>query len=116
MKKEYLQPFVWGVAVGMAVLLIVVFSTGWMVTSGSAKNRAEQIAEKAVVDALAPICVVQFLQDPNRNERLAEMKEMNSWQRGDYVKRSGWATMPGSESPDHEVAEECAIRVLELKM
>jgi len=115
MKKEYMKSFVWGIAVGMAVLLIVVFSTGWMVTSGSARNKAEQIAKKAVVDNLAPICVAQFLQDPNRKERLEELKEMKFWQRGDYVKKSGWATMPGSESPNHEVAEECARRLPELK-
>jgi len=42
------------------VLLIVIFSTGWVVTSGSAQAKAEEMAEKAVVDHLAPICVAQF--------------------------------------------------------
>ena len=36
MKKEYIKPFTWGMAVGMVVLLIVIFSAGWVVTSGSA--------------------------------------------------------------------------------
>jgi len=67
------------------------------------------------VDHLAPICVVQFQQDPNREERLKELKEKSSWEGGDYVKKIGWATMPGAESPARGVADECARRLMELK-
>ncbi len=115
MKKEYIKPLVWGVVAGAIVLLIVIFSTGWVVTSGSAKAKAEEMVEKAVLDHLAPICVEQFLQDPNKEERLKELKELDSWKRDDYVKERGWATMPGSKSPVPEIAEECAKRVMELK-
>ncbi len=115
MKKEMIKPFVWGMVVGVIVLLIVIFSAGWVVTSGSAQEKAEEMTEKAVVDQLAPICVEQFLKDPNREERLKELKEKSSWERGDYVKKTGWATMPGAESPDYEVANECARRLMELK-
>jgi hypothetical protein len=115
MRKEYIKPFVWGMVVGAIVLLIVIFSTGWVVTSGSAQAKAKQIAEKAVVDHLAPICVAQFLQDPNREERLKELKELDSWKRGDYVKEQGWATMPGEKEPDSKVADECARRLVELE-
>ena len=115
MKKEMIKPFVWGVVVGAIVLLIVIFSAGWVVTSGSAQAKAEEMAEKAVVDHLAPICVEQFQQDPNREERLKELKEKSSWERGDYVKETGWATMPGAESPARGVADECARRLMELK-
>jgi len=115
MKKEMIKPFVWGMVVGAIVLLIVIFSAGWVVTSGSAQEKAEEMAEKAVVDQLAPICVVQFQQDPNKEERLKELKEKSSWARGGYVKEIGWATMPGAESPARGVADECARRLMELK-
>ena len=115
MKKEMIKPFVWGMVVGAIVLLIVIFSAGWVVTSGSAQDTAEEMAEKAVVDHLAPICVVQFQQDPNREERLKELKEKSSWEGGDYVEKTGWATMPGAESPAPGVADECARRLMELK-
>jgi len=62
--------------VGAIVLLIVIFSAGWVVTSGSAQAKAEEMAEDAVLDRLAPICVVQFMQDPNKKERLKELKEL----------------------------------------
>jgi len=115
MKKEMIKPFVVGIVVGAIVLLIVIFSTGWVVTNGSAQAKAEEMAEKAIVDHLAPICVEQFLQDPNREERLKELKAKDSWERADYVKKTGWATMPGSESADYEVADECARQLMELK-
>ena len=115
MKKEFIKPLVWGFVVGAIVLLIVVFATGWVVTSGSAQTRADEMAEKAVVDILAPICVVQFTQDPNKEERLKEFKEVDSWKRGDYVKNQGWATMPGAKEPNFKVAEKCAILIAELE-
>ena len=115
MRKEMIKPFVWGMVVGAIVLLIVIFSTGWVVTSGSAQAKAEEMAKQAVVDRLAPICVAQFQQDPNREERLKELKELDSWKRGDYVKEQGWATMPGEKEPDSKVAEECARRLMELE-
>ena len=114
MRKESRKPFVWGMVVGAIVLLIVIFSTGWVVTSSSAKATSEEMAEKAVVDRLAAICVAQFQQDPNREERLKELKETGSWKRSDYVEEGGWATMPGDESPDRKVADECARQLMEL--
>jgi hypothetical protein len=116
MKREYLKPFIWGSVVGMAVLLIVIFSTGWVVTSSSAKAQAHEIATHAVVDRLAPISIAQFMQDPNREERLKELKALDYWKRADYVKEQGWATMPGEKESDYNVADECAKRLAELEM
>jgi hypothetical protein len=116
MKREYIKPFVWGSVVGMVVLLIVVFSAGWVVKSSTAKAQAYEIAEAAVVDRLAPISVVQFMQDPNRVERLKELKALDSWKRADYVKEQGWATMPGEKEGDYNVAKECANRLMKLEM
>ena len=69
---------------------------------------AEKMAEDAVVKRLAPMCVVQFNRDPRKDQKLKELKETSGWQRGDYVGKQGWATMPGEEKPDGKVAEECA--------
>lgn len=115
MKKEYIKPFVWGSVVGSVVLLIVIFSAGWVVTSSSAKAQAHEFATSAVVDRLAPISVQQFMQDPNREERLKELKALDSWKRADYVKKQGWAIMPGEKESDYNVADECAKRLVELE-
>jgi hypothetical protein len=119
MKKEYIKPFAWGMAVGMVVLLIVIFSAGWVVTSSSAKAEAKAMAADAVMNRLAPIAIAQFMQDPNKEERLKEMKKLESWgenNRSNYVQKQGWATMPGEKEPDEQVADEVARRLNDLKM
>lgn len=115
MNRESMKPLVWGMVTGAVVLLVIIFSTGWVMTSSSAKTAAEKMTEKTVVDRLAAICVAQFQQDPNSEERLKELKETNYWKRRDYVEKGGWATMLGDESPDRKVASECARQLMELE-
>ena len=108
-------PFLWGIVIGAIALLIVIFWTGWVVTSSTAKALSEQMAKEAVLENLVPICVEQYLQDPNKVERFEELKEKSSYQRDDYVEEMGWATMPGSESPDRGIADKCAKQIIELE-
>ena len=115
MKKEVIKPLVGGIAIGAIALLIVIFWTGWVVTSNKAESQGEQMAAEAVIEALAPICVEQFAQDPNKVERLGVLKEKSSYQRDDYVEEIGWATMPAAESAVRGVADACAKRILELE-
>ena len=114
MKKEVIKPLVGGIAIGAIALLIVIFWTGWVMTSSKAELQGKDMAKAAVVEALAPICVEQYLQDPNKVERLEALKEKSSYQRDDYVAEIGWATMAGAESPVRGVADACAKRILEL--
>jgi hypothetical protein len=113
---EWFKPAVWGGIVGVAVIGIVGFSAGWLVTGGSARTMAEQQGEKAVIAALTPICVAQFKsQTPEiRTTKLATLKGESSWQRGDFVEKQGWATMPGGKVPDDEVADACAAELMKL--
>ncbi len=75
---------------------------------------AEELAQKAVVARLAPICVEQVNQDSEKDQKLKKLKEANSWERDDYVGKQGWATMPGEKNPDSKVAEKCAELLVEL--
>lgn len=118
MKKEMIKPFVVGIVVGAIVLLIVIFSTGWVVTNGSAQAKAEEMAEKAVVDRLALIAVAQFMQEPNKEELLNELKKRDTYgtnNRFDYAEKQDWATMPGEKKPDSKVVKECVSQLMELK-
>lgn len=116
MKKEYIRPFLWGGAVGAIVLLIVIFSAGWVVTSGSAQIKTKAMVTSAVMNRLAPISIAQFMLDPNKEERLTDLKKLDYWKRGEYVQKQGWATMPGDKEADSGLADECARRLVELKM
>ena len=116
MIKEMTKPlFIWGIVIGAIALLIVIFWTGWVVTSSSAEAEGEQMAKEAVLENLAPICVEQYLQDPNKVERFEELKAKSSYQRDDYVEESGWATMPGSESSVRGLADKCAKQIIDLE-
>ncbi|RJR53593.1 MAG: hypothetical protein C4576_01520 [Desulfobacteraceae bacterium] len=114
MKKQEVKPFAWGMVVGSIVLLIVMFSAGWVVTSGSAEAQAKKMAAEAVVERLAPIAVAQYMVDPNREARSKEMKALDSWKRSDYVMAQGWAKMPGEKESDSRVASECARLIEKL--
>ncbi len=119
MKKQDIKPFVWGMVAGAVVLLIVIFSAGWVVTTGSAEAEAKAMVTDAVMNRLAPIAIEQFMQDPKKEDRLKEMKKLDSWgenSRSNYVQKQGWATMPGEKIPDEEIADEVAIRLMDLKM
>jgi hypothetical protein len=47
MRKQDIKPFMWGMAVGSIVLLVVIFSAVWVVTSGSAQAQVREIAAHA---------------------------------------------------------------------
>ena len=113
---DWFKPALWGGIAGSVAIAIVGFSAGWVVTSGSARDMAEKRGENAVIAALTPICIAQFKsQAPEtRITQLAALKDERSWQRGDYVEKQGWATMPGSKEPDNEVADACASELMKV--
>jgi hypothetical protein len=102
---------VFGFAVAAVVLtLIVGFNWGGWVTGGT----AQAMANDAVVQRLAPICVAQFDQDPGNQQKLSELKAKRSYQRDDYVIEQGWATLPGDQKPDSKVADACAKLLMRI--
>jgi hypothetical protein len=100
-------------AVGGALVWWIVLSAvlGWM-SAGSAERQAEERANTAVLDVLAPICVERFNQDTDREQKLAALRKENSWQRDAFVTKQGWATMLGDGKSSSRVAQECASRIL----
>ena len=113
--KENIKPLVWGIISGAIVLLIVVFWTGWVVTSSTAEAEGKKMAKEAVLENLVPICVEQYLQDPNKVERFAELKGKAYYLRDDYVKESGWSIMPGSKSSVRGLDDKCAKQIIEIE-
>ena len=97
---EKIKSFFWNAIVGAILIIIVGFSwLGWVLES-TAQLEAKQSAKKSVNDRLAKICVYQFGKDPEKDLKLKELKGKSSWNRVDYLKNQGWATMPVEEEPD----------------
>ncbi len=103
-----LKPASWGAVGGAAALAIIGFTWGGWVTGGTAEAQAKLRADRAVVAALAPICVDKFRQQANAAANLVELQKVSSWQQGTFIEKGGWATMPGSNSGDSSVASACA--------
>jgi hypothetical protein len=96
----------------IVLTMIVGFAWGGWVTGGTAQKMAGVMTDDAMVKRLAPICVIQFNQDPGKVQKLVALKGTDSWQRDGYVEKQGWATMPGEEKADRNVAEACAKLLL----
>jgi hypothetical protein len=97
----------WSCVASVVLTVIVGFGWGGWVTGGKARFAAEGMASDAVAKRLGPICVVRFNADPGKAEKLKELNAASVYEKGDYVKKQGWATMPGEEAPDSKVADEC---------
>jgi alpha/beta superfamily hydrolase len=104
------KPVLWGVAGGALALAIVGFSWGGWLTSGKAEASARIRADDAVVAALAPVCVDRFQRGADAAAQLVELKKADSWSKGSFVEKGGWATVPGTHTPDRmsAVARACA--------
>jgi hypothetical protein len=46
-------------------------------------------------------------------QKLKGLKETGTWEQADYVKKQGWATIPGGREADGQVAGEC-VKLLQL--
>ena len=112
--KEKIQTGLLGAVGGAIMIAIIGFNWGGWVTGGTAQKMTEEMAEEAVVSRLAPICVEQFRQDSEKVQKLKEMKAEDDWKRYEYVKKQGWATMPGEKEPDGAVARKCAEKLMKL--
>ena len=98
----------WSAIGGAIVLAVVGFNYGGWVTGGTAAAMAKEIAADAVAERLGTICVAQFNQDSEKGQKLKEMKEKDSWDKGRYIEKQSWAIMPGEGKPDSKVADSCA--------
>lgn len=106
-KPEWLKPGIYGAFVGAAFVGIVGFSWGGWMTRGGADEFATAMAEDEVIAALVPVCLEISRTDPNRVAQIAAIREASTSQRRNVVMETGWATMPGSDGPNRDLAQAC---------
>ena len=106
------KPAVWGAVVGAVAFAVFGFSSlGWTLGS-TAEKMATQRSEAAVVAVLAPICVEKFQQQTDAAAKLVAFNKVSSsWDRRSLIEKGGWATMPGSNTPNSAVASACAEKL-----
>jgi hypothetical protein len=104
----------WLCAAMIVSTMLVGFTWGGWMTAGTAQQTAATVANDAVIQRLAAICVAQFQQDPAKEQKLAEFTASTSYEQRSYVREQGWATMPGEEESDAKVAAACAKLLTQL--
>ena len=109
----WLKPGIYGAITGAVLTAVVGFTWGGWVTGNNADKMAMTMAHDDVIAALVPVCVDMARTDPSRVEKLATIRAASTYQRRDAVMAAGWATMPGAETPDRDLAQAC-LTALEL--
>ena len=74
----------------------------------TAETNATTLVNAALVQAYGPVCIERFKHQPNVEAKWVELTKVDTWRRESYIKDSGFATLPGSTSPNLAVADACA--------
>jgi hypothetical protein len=106
----WIKPAVWGAVFGAVGIMIVGFSwMGWTLGHTTTRLVAEG-RESAMVAALTPFCVSNYMKQPDAAKQLALLKEdTSSYTQRDIIEKAGFATMPGNKEPTSGLAAACAI-------
>ena len=105
---EWLKPGIYGGLVGAVAVGIIGFSWGGWVTGGRADAMATARAHDSVIAAMVPVCLQISETDTDRAAKMAVIREASTYGRRDAVMETGWATVPGAEAPDRDLAQACA--------
>jgi hypothetical protein len=103
------KPALWGAVAGAIALAFVGFKVGGWQTASQSETKGTQLSRTAVATALAPVCADKFRKDGKHDANLAELKKTETWSRGTFIEKGGWATMPGATAPDSDAANACAV-------
>lgn len=82
-------------------------------TDGTANDRAMAMSRDDVVASIVPVCLDMARSDPARADKMETIRATSTHQRRDAVMAAGWATVPGADAPDREIARAC-LAALEL--
>lgn len=110
---EWFKPGVYGALLGAAALAIIGFSWGGWVTGGTAQDRAEDLSHETLTTAMVPVCLEMARSDPKRQAKLETIRTASRYQQRDALMEAGWATVPGTDGPDRDIAQAC-LAVIDL--
>ena len=102
------NPFCVGALAGAVLAVWVGFDAmGWK-TAAASESLVKRGSETAVAAAYAHVCVNQFNAAKDHDAKLAELKKIDQWSRGDAIVKTGYATMAGDKEPVQGVGQACA--------
>ena len=110
-----IKPAVWGAVGGSIITMILGFGWGGWTMDSTVNQVAMKRADAAVTAVLVPICLAREKSDGAKGQKLGELKAItSSYQQTEFVMKTGWATFPGKDDPNRDVAEACAAELLKI--
>jgi hypothetical protein len=104
----WVKPVACVVVLGSVATMFVGFAwLGWTLGS-TAERMAADRTNAAVVVALTPSCVTEFMTQPGAAAKLAEFQKIESWRQLEFIEAGGWATPRGDTTPNAGLATACA--------
>ena len=114
-KVPWLKPALWGAVLGAVVTMVVGFTwLGWVLGS-TAERMARDRTDAAVVSAMTPGCVARFLAQPKAAQKLAELRQTDSWKQRELIEAGGWATIGDATTANAALATACTEQLLKTK-
>lgn len=104
---QWLKPIALGAVIGAIAVSTVGFSWGGWVTGGTAARMANTSSHEKVIAALLPVCVDLSRTDEERARKLEAIRETTGYKRRQALMETGWATMPGSDVANGDLAQAC---------
>jgi len=104
----------WAATGGAVAAIVVGFAWGGWVTGGSAKRMADAAAATSRDTLVASLCVDRFQAAGNAQAQLAELKLIQSYSRGSFIEKGGWALMPDKARPSSAATKLCADQLAAL--
>jgi hypothetical protein len=104
---EWLKPGIYGALIGAVFVGIIGFTWGGWVTGGTANDRAMAMSRDDVVASMVPVCLDMARSDPARADKMETIRAASTYQRRGALMAVGWATMPGTDAPDRDIAQAC---------
>lgn len=108
---EWLKPSAYGAFIGAFTITVAGFSWGGWMTENQANSMADTRSHSELIAAMVPVCINMAQQDTDRAAKLTSIREAKTYNRRDAVIATGWATVPGFEKPDRDLAQACLARL-----
>lgn len=107
LQGESLTRLLQGAAAGGVAAIAIGFFWGGWVTGGTANKMTSDAVKATQVSMYSPVCVEHYVAKATPEQRAAFAKE-NDWNRDTVIEKTGFATPPGSSSPNDAIADACA--------
>ena len=76
-------------------------------TGGTAYATAMEMSRDDVVASMVPVCLDLARADQARADKLATIRVAATYQKRDALMTACWATMPGTDAPNRDIALAC---------